>query len=368
MKNTESKNEIVKRQFFHHLTHAKGFCPSTISDIEKAILHFQTFSNNVDFGKFSQKMAVNFKQWLRDKKNNDSPLAISTQHTYLRHTEKFFAWLSQQPGYKSKFSLTDTEYLHMTKKDRRVAAQSTPRQFPSLEHILKLADSIQITSEIDRRDRAVIALTAMTGIRDDALASLPFANFNEQTRTIYQNPRTGVETKFSKNMATVILIFHDNLMNYFLDWVHALRAKNWDAKAPLFPSSKREHGEESILFTLSTSVIPEFWKGADRIRDIFKKRAETAGVPYFPPHCFKHFAIVRALAYCKTGEEIKAVSQNFGHENVATTLRSYGNFQPDQLSNILCKMNFSGEPRKSSDEKMDEVLQLIQQMKTKLTP
>ena len=276
--------------------------------------------------------------------------------------------MSQQPGYKSKFTFADTEYLHMTKKDRRVAGQSALRQFPSLEHILKLTGSIQITSEIDQRDRALIALTTMTGIRDTALATLPFNSFNDHDLTISQNPRNGVETKFSKNITTAILNFDNNLIEYFLAWVQTLKAKNWNAAAPLFPRSKLEQGEESILFAISTTVIPEFWSGADCVRAIFKKRAKTAGMPYYPPHCFKHFAIAHALLYCKSGEEIKALSQNFGHEHVATTFASYGTQPDNKFLNTLRKIDFSGTPQKSTDDKINELTNIMETIaKTVLT-
>jgi hypothetical protein len=63
-----------------------------------------------------------------------------------------------------------------------------------------------------------------------------------------------------------------------------------------------------------------------------------------------------ALKSCKNGEEIKAISQNFGHEHTATTLFSYANYPPPRLSEIIKNMDFSGRPRETLEEKVDELL------------
>ena len=164
-------------------------------------------------------------------------------------------------------------------------------------------------------------------------------------------------------MATVLLVFDEKLWDYFIEWIRALQSRKWDAKAPLFPQSKLVHGENSALFVRAIDVMPEYWSGENCVRDIFVKRAVSANLPYYSPHAFKHFAIAQALQYCKNGEEIKAISQNFGHEDVGTTLRVYGNYQPEQLSYILRRMKFFGEPLKSLDEKMDEILRQMKQTK-----
>lgn len=65
------------------------------------------------------------------------------------------------------------------------------------------------------------------------------------------------------------------------------------------------------------------------------------------------------MKQCKTGEEIKAISQNFGHDHVATTFNSYGNHNPDKLSEILTNMDSSVEPSISRDEKIDEIYELL---------
>ena len=60
---------------------------------------------------------------------------------------------------------------------------------------------------------------------------------------------------------------------------------------------------------------------------------------------------------CKTGEVMKAISQNFGHEHIATTFSSYGNYDPQRLSEILKNLDFSGKPSESLEDKVDRLLE-----------
>jgi integrase len=146
--------------------------------------------------------------------------------------------------------------------------------------------------------------------------------------------------------------------------VKHLRTKGFGSQDPLFPRSKLTQGEDSLSFQIATEVEPIFWKGTGRIRDIFKKRAEAAGLRYHPPHSFRHLAVELALKYCNTGEQFKAISQNFGHDHVATTISSYANYNPQKLSHILKSMDFSGEPLETLEEKLDALREMIKKSLT----
>jgi len=66
-----------------------------------------------------------------------------------------------------------------------------------------------------------------------------------------------------------------------------------------------------------------------------------------------------ALRHCKTGDQIKAISQNFGHEHIATTLSAYANYDPQRLSEILKNIDFSGKPKETLEEKVEELLKKL---------
>jgi len=354
------KNELIKRKFFRRLKQADGRCDSTINNIEKAILIYEEFTKNADFTTYSPHRAIEFKEWLKKRTFRSKQISLTTYHTYLRYLRQFFSWLSGEPGYKSKITPNSVAYLNISEKEERMATQATPRNYPSLEHVLKLTASIKITSEIDQRDRALIAFTLLSGMRDKAIATLPLSCFDENKLSVTQNPRLGVQTKFSKYISTTLFRFDEKLVNYIIEWVRHLKNKGFGTQEPLFPRSKADQGENNLSFEMATEIGPAFWQGAGQIRGIFNKRAQDAGLPYFPPHTFRHLAIDLALKHCKTGEQIKAISQNFGHEHVATTLSSYANYAPDRLSEILKNIDFLGKPAEGLEERIEKLLRKLE--------
>lgn len=353
------KNETVKRNFFKWLKEASGCCNATVNSMEKAILIYEDFDGQADFGTFNSEKAIEFKKWLQKRQTKGKPLSVTTYCTYLRYLHKFFLWLSWQPGYKSKITIDTVDYLKPLGKEERIATQYIPRNFPPLEYVIKLAGAIKINSEIDKRDRAMISFTLLSGMRDKAIVSLPLGCFDENELTINQSPKLGVQTKFSKHIPTTLFIFDNTLLDYVIEWVKLLKSKGCGSQDPLFPRAKTDKGDEDLSFETASEVEPVFWQGTGRIREIFKNRAKEAGLPYYPPHTFRHLAVSLALKNCKNGEEMKAISQNFGHEHIATTLSDYANYPPQRLAEIIKSMNLSGKTLENEDNKLEKIKRIL---------
>ncbi len=71
------------------------------------------------------------------------------------------------------------------------------------------------------------------------------------------------------------------------------------------------------------------WRGRaglrrEPIRDIFRRGFAAADLPYFNPHSFRDMLVRHAMTLDLTPEEMKAWSQNLGHNDVLTTFTSYG--------------------------------------------
>jgi len=353
------KNERIKRRFFRWAKEADGCCDSTVNNIEKAILLYEDFTKHSDLITFNSDKAIEFKNWLKKREHRGNPISLTTYHTYLRHLRKFFSWLCWQPGYKSKIRPDVVDYLKISEKEERIATQYIPRNYPSLEYVVKLSNSIEINSEIDLRDRALISFALLSGMRDKAIATLPLSCFDEENLIINQNPKQGVQTKFSKYIPTTLLNFNDDLLKYVIEWIKHLKTKGFGSQDPLFPRSKTEQSENNLSFEPAKEIESCFWQGTGRIRAIFKQRSQNIGLPYYPPHTFRHLAIDLALKHCKTGEDIKAISQNFGHEHIATTLSSYAHYTPYRLTSILQGMDFSGKNLKTDNDKMEKIKKII---------
>lgn len=337
-------NEKAKNKYYDFLKESAGFSEATIHAIKKAIYRYEEFTDFEDFSKFSKKKAVEFKKWLEVKKDTrtQKQISVSTCYHYLRNLKDFFKWLSYQPNYKSKINVTEIEFLKLPKEKARIAIAQKREHYPTLKQVKTVIDSITIENEIDLRDRALLSFTLLSGMRDNAIITLPIMAFDTNTLQISQDPKLGVKTKFSKTINSVLFKFDDEMLGYVLDWVKYLKEeKLFGNTDPLFPRNKVENQDNAKSF-ISNSVEPQFWQSATSIRNIFKQRFENAGIEYFSPHTFRHLAVITAISKCRNGQEIKAVSQNFGHEDVGTTMTTYGSLSNMQVSNIISGMVFSG--------------------------
>ncbi len=127
----------------------------------------------------------------------------------------------------------------------------------------------------------------------------------------------------------------------------------------MFPQNKQEQKGNSTAFVYE-DVSDKKWESASSVNRVLKSRAEATGLPYFSAHKFRHLSIHLALQKCKNGEEIKAVTQNFGHEDVRTALQVYGNLSNKRLIETLDRID------KNSSDKLNEstanaILQLVQE-------
>ena len=68
-------------------------------------------------------------------------------------------------------------------------------------------------------------------------------------------------------------------------------------------------------------------------------------LPYYHPHSFRHTLGHMAYALNLTGEGLKAWSQNLGHENVNTTLTSYGTLSTYRQGEVIKGLGQGGEKR-----------------------
>lgn len=98
-------------------------------------------------------------------------------------------------------------------------------------------------TDIERRNRALLAFTLMTGARDSALASIKLKHVDLAAGSVFQDARE-VQTKFSKSFTTYFFNVGSDERQIFNDWVTYLRQeKLWGNDDPLFPATLVELGE-----------------------------------------------------------------------------------------------------------------------------
>ena len=360
------KNERIKRRYLKWLREAKGYSEMTIRSIEQAIWQYEDFTQNANYMTFNQSKAVGFKKWLEARIYRGRPISITTAYHYLRHLRDFFVWLSGQPGYKSRISLDNVSYLSLDRKKVREATAPRQPKFPSLEYVKKLVSSIEVHNEIDQRDRALVAFLLLSGMRDKAIITLPLGCFNRESLQISQDTKRGVDTKFGKSFVSTLLRFDDKLTDIVIKWSEYLeKEKMFGSADPLFPRSKIQQVKDGFSFE-AKEVEPIFWRGTGSLREILKVRAGKTGVEYHRPHSFRHAAVHLAMKFCRTAEEIKAVSQNLGHENIGTTLMTYGTLDQFRVAEVIRNTDFSAGPQDTNNHNGIKLLEhLLDRLKKK---
>jgi site-specific recombinase XerC len=117
------------------------------------------------------------------------------------------------------------ERLSLSKQETRMAIEPNKRKIPPIEDVIKVIEAIDLETEVDQRDRALLCFTLLTGARISAIYSLPMKAFESETLTVDQNPRYGVKTKFSKRIVTTFFpIEYQQAVQYFLDWYKYLES------------------------------------------------------------------------------------------------------------------------------------------------
>ena len=335
MTNHNAINERIKRQYFIYLKEALGHSEQTIDCVAKAIARFEAYTKGRDFKKFHIEQAKAFKRDLADQRGHRSgePLSKATLYATLTALKRFFVWLAGQPGYKSRISYSDADYFNLPAKDTRIARSTRPARVPTLEQIRHIIQSMPAATEIERRDRALIAFAILTGARDGATASFKLRHIDIDRGQIDQDARQ-VRTKFSKSFVTAFFPVGDDIRAVVVDWVDYLRTeKLWGLDDPLFPAT-----EVAVSHNLRFGAVGlsrKHWSNAGPIRTVFKTAFTAAGLKYFNPHSFRKTLVLLAGKKCMTPEEYKAWAQNLGHEDVLTTFRSYGDVSSHRQVEIM---------------------------------
>lgn len=164
-------NTRIKREYFHYLKEAMRRDESSIDAVAKALSRFEEGNGYKDFRKFHREQAVAFKRKLDTQlsKTTGKPLSRATVHSTLSALKAFFIWLAGQPGYKSKIAYADADYFNLSDKDVRIAKATRQKPVPTLEQIHHVLSSMPADTDIEKRNRALIAFAILTGARDLSL-------------------------------------------------------------------------------------------------------------------------------------------------------------------------------------------------------
>lgn len=344
MKTHHSENERIKRRYLDRMKEVRGYSEASLDGVAKALSRFETYTRHRDFKTFRPEQAKGFKAKLAEQVNARTRERFSkaTLHSTFRNLRAFFQWLAEQPGYRSKLSYSDADYFSLSGNDARIAMARRETPVPTLEQIAFVLAAMPTATDIDRRNRALLAFTILTGSRDGALTSLKLKHVDLEQAKVFQDARE-VYTKRRKTFTTWFFPVGEKPLRIVTEYIEYLRTTlHWGNDDPLFPKTKVGLGASRAFEAMG--LERECWSTAQPMREIFREAFERAGLPAFNPHSFRNTLAQLGERVCMNAEAFKAWSQNLGHESVLTTLTSYGAVAPVRQAELLRELRHPPAP------------------------
>ncbi len=335
MRKHNPENELVKREYLAWLRNAGGRNVATLDQVAAALHAFETFTRYGSFKAFRREQAISFKSHLAELVNavTGKPLSKATLHSRLAALKAFFEWLSREPGYRKAVQYSDAAYFNLSANDARIATATREQPTPSLEQIIRVLETMPSATVVERRDRALVAFVILSGARDASVASVRLKHVGVSTGCVSHDARE-VRTKRAKTFTTVFFPVGDLPRRIFSDWIEELQqVELFGPDDPVFASTLRGLDDQGHFCPAGLTRM--HWTSAAPIRSIFRHAFQAAGLPYFPPHSFRRTLMRLAYDRNLTPRELKAWSQNLGHDSVLTSLVSYGGLSVEEQSRIM---------------------------------
>lgn len=351
-----ANNVRIKHKYFAFLKEAEGLSVQSVDAVASAINRFETDTKYRDFKLFNEEQVFAFKKHLAEQKGQRSGknLSKATLHATFTQLKHFFQWLSREPGYKTSIKYNDAKYFRLSKNDTHIATAHREKRWPTLEQVKHVITSMPSGSVIERRNRAIVAFTLLTAARVNAIVSMKLKHIDLQAGCFFQDARE-VETKFSKTFTTFFFPVGSEILDIVVDWVRELRDELlWGNDDPVFPSTLRDTGASKLFEVVG--LDRKHWSGTSSIRAIFRKAFVGSGLPYFNPHSFRDTLVHLGMNDHLTPEQLKAISQNLGHEKLLTTVLNYGEVSYQRQGEIIKGL---AKPQQAMPSGADEIAEAV---------
>jgi integrase/recombinase XerD len=329
------ENEIIKKKYEQSLELDEKLSSKSIYSKIKDIRKFEEFIGFKDLTNLNKDQALKFKEHLKKKVNaSENGLQYATVWRVLDNIKSFFFWLGNEKQYKKKINLNELNAFNLSMKEESMAKVRGFKNIPTLEQLYKTVSLMPNNLEIEKRDKAIFALTVATGIRVSALISLKLCHIDEYKGLVKQDPRT-MDTKFSKPILTQFFPVKEEVQQIVIEWVKFLKEeKSFGQSDPLFPAIQNEFDDVNQIFK-AENLSKKHIKSTTTVRDIFKQAFGNAKIEYYNPHSFRDTLVQLGEKICKNPEEFKAWSQNLGHSSPLTTFTSYGAVHSSRQCDII---------------------------------
>ncbi len=182
-----------------------------------------------------------------------------------------------------------------------------------IDEIISTIHSIDINSDIDKRDKAMISLCLLTTPRIAAMQTAKVGSIKHfkqyKSWAFIQDPNV-VHTKYSRNITSYFIGSDQNLYDNVINWMEYLKESGFTDRDPLFPKSMPSFNN---VGTQTDLMVKSHIKSQTTIRDIFRKRFAANDLHYYKPHTFRHTIVRHVISLHDSAEFIAALDVNMRH-------------------------------------------------------
>lgn len=348
---------MIHRQNYHdirtYLKHIERVRQNEINTVKRARGHLRHLLTWCDATPFPKARAVDptFPTYLITARadGKEKTLAPASIGKCLANARQFFQFARSE--WPLRYKSISESWIEFLQPPRHLRAQSRlpVRQFYTIDQVLQIA---RVSTETLRQERGKVAVCMLflSGMRSDALASLPIACVDLTNNAIHQLPEVGVRTKNRKAAITYLLQVPE-LLEVIHRWDERVRNK--------LPASALWYATLTSDGMALTGIDQAFIGRNNAIERDVRIICQRAGVPYLSPHKLRHGHVVYAIKMASTMAQMKAISQNVMHSSLVITDKVYGNLMGDDVGEIITHLgqHTSGD---LLQQRLQELLEILQ--------
>lgn len=344
------QNWLDVRAYLHHIERARQNDPETVKRARAHLRHLLEWADETPLPS-TRKIDPTYPTYLLTARSDGKAKSLAPASIVkgLANARQFFAFARSE--WPLRYKPISESWIEILQPPRHVRAESRVPvlQAYTLEDVQKIA---AVATETLREERGQIAVCMLflSGMRADALASLPVSCVDVSARQISQLPERGVRTKNRKAALTYLLEIPDLLAV----------VERWDrrVRTALSPSALWYSTLSTDGMTLTTTT--KAFEGRNSVieHDV-RLICQRAGVPYLSPHKLRHGHVVHALKQARNVAELKAISQNIMHKSITITDGTYGNLINEDIKATIARLGQGSQTGGDLEKKLDELLELL---------
>lgn len=260
--------------------------PRTAQNYEMYLNRFIEFAGDIPVQDITPELIRKYRLWLNRHQNDQGEeLAMITQSYHLIAMRGFLRYLLRRD-----IPSMSPDKIELPKVHRKQVT------FLHFDEVVRLLETIDITSETGLRDRALVELLFSSGLRVSELVNLNRDHINTKRREFM------VRGKGQKDRPVFI-------SQTAADWVERYIDTRQDNLVPLFISYSKN---------VEANTSGDYRRlSARSIQRMVSRYARLAGITkHVSPHTMRHSFATDLLM---NGADLRSVQSMLGHSNIATT-------------------------------------------------